>query len=53
MVIYSLANGGLATLQEPIGAEYFGIRAFATIQGTSRSVTTLGTFIGRLASPFF
>jgi MFS family permease len=46
MVIYSLAYGGLAALQEPIRADYFGTRAFATIQGVSRSVTTAGTFMG-------
>jgi MFS family permease len=46
MVIYSLAYGGLAALQEPIRADYFGTKAFATIQGVSRSVTTAGTFMG-------
>jgi len=46
MIVYSLAYGGLAALQEPIRADYFGTRAFATIQGVSRSVTTAGTFMG-------
>ena len=46
MIIYSLAYGGLAALQEPIRADYFGTRAFATIQGMSRSVITAGTFLG-------
>jgi MFS family permease len=46
MIIYSLAYGGLASLQEPIRADYFGTKAFATIQGVSRSVTTAGTFMG-------
>ena len=36
MIIYSLAYGGLASLQEPIRADYFGTKAFATIQGMSR-----------------
>ena len=40
MIIYSLAYGGLASLQEPIRADYFGTKAFATIQGVSRSVTS-------------
>ena len=53
MVTYSLAYGGLAALQEPIRADYFGTRAFATIQGTSRSVTTVGTFIGPILAGFF
>ncbi|MGE5217963.1 MAG: MFS transporter [Chloroflexota bacterium] len=48
MVVYSLAYGGLASLQEPIRADYFGTKAFATIQGMSRSVQTVGTFIGPL-----
>lgn len=52
MVIYSLAYGGLASLQEPIRADYFGTKAFATIQGMSRSVTTAGTFIGPIMAGF-
>ncbi|MBM4263659.1 MAG: MFS transporter [Deltaproteobacteria bacterium] len=46
MIVYSLAYGGLASLQEPIRADYFGTKAFATIQGVSRSITTCGTFLG-------
>jgi MFS family permease len=53
MVIYSLAYGGLASLQEPIRADYFGIRSFATIHGMSRSVTTVGTFMGPIIAGFF
>jgi OFA family oxalate/formate antiporter-like MFS transporter len=52
MIIYSLAYGGLASLQEPIRADYFGTRAFATIQGMSRSVTTVGTFMGPMIAGF-
>lgn len=52
MVIYSLAYGGLAALQEPIRADYFGTKAFATIQGTSRSVQTVGTFLGPIIAGF-
>jgi len=52
MIIYSLAYGGLAALQEPIRADYFGTRAFATIQGTGRSVQTIGTFLGPLLAGF-
>jgi cyanate permease len=53
MVIYSLAYGGLASLQEPIRADYFGTRSFATIHGMSRSVTTVGTFMGPIIAGFF
>jgi MFS family permease len=53
MVIYSLAYGGLASLQEPIRADYFGTRSFATIHGMSRSVTTAGTFMGPIIAGFF
>jgi MFS family permease len=53
MIIYSLAYGGLAALQEPIRADYFGIKAFATIQGVSRSITTAGTFIGPITAGLF
>jgi MFS family permease len=52
MIIYSLAYGGLASLQEPIRADYFGTKAFATIQGVSRSVTTAGTFMGPIIAGF-
>ena len=53
MIIYSLAYGGLASLQEPIRADYFGTRAFATIQGVSRTITTVGTFMGPVLAGFF
>jgi MFS family permease len=52
MVVYSLAYGGLASLQEPIRADYFGTKAFATIQGVSRTVTTVGTFVGPILAGF-
>lgn len=52
MIIYSLSYGGLASLQEPIRADYFGTKAFATIQGMSRSVQTVGTFIGPVLAGF-
>ena len=52
MITYSLAYGGLASLQEPIRADYFGTKAFATIQGMSRSVTTAGTFLGPIIAGF-
>jgi len=53
MAVYSLSYGGLAALQEPIRADYFGTRAFATIQGVSRSVTTAGTFMGPIVAGLF
>lgn len=53
MVVYSLAYGGLASLQEPIRADYFGTRYFASIHGMSRSITTAGTFLGPLVAGFF
>src|SRR5262245_57785625 len=52
MIIYSLSYGGLASLQEPIRADYFGTKAFATIQGMSRSVQTFGTFVGPILAGF-
>ena len=48
MIIYSLAYGGLASLQEPIRADYFGTKAFATIQGeveASRRALSWGSII--------
>ena len=52
MVIYSLAYGGLASIQEPIRADYFGTKAFATIQGVSRTITTMGTFMGPIIAGY-
>jgi MFS family permease len=52
MIVYSLSYGGLASLQEPIRADYFGTKAFATIQGMSRSVQTAGTFLGPVIAGF-
>src|SRR5262249_23074899 len=46
MIIYSLAYGGLASFQEPICGGYFCTKAFATIQGVSRRVTTGGPVLG-------
>jgi cyanate permease len=46
MAIYFLSYSGLASLQEPIRADYFSTKAFATIQGMSRAITTAGTFLG-------
>jgi len=52
MIIYSLAYGGLAATQEAIRADYFGTKAFATIQGVSRTITTIGTFMGPLIAGY-
>ena len=52
MIVYSLSYGGLASLQEPIRADYFGTKAFATIQGMSRSVQTAGTLLGPVIAGF-
>ena len=46
LVVYSLCYGGLASLQEPIRADYFGIRHFASIQGYSRLFVTAGSVLG-------
>ena len=53
MAIYSLAYGGLASLQEPIRADYFGTQYFASIQGMSRSITSVGIFLGPITAGFF
>jgi MFS family permease len=51
-IVYSLAYGGLAATQEAIRADYFGTKAFATIQGVSRTITTIGTFMGPLIAGY-
>jgi len=53
LVVYSLCYGGLASLQEPIRADYFGIRHFASIQGFSRLFVTAGSVMGPISAGFF
>ena len=53
LVVYSLCYGGLASLQEPIRADYFGIRHFARIQGYSRMFVTVGSVMGPVSAGFF
>ena len=53
LVVYSLCYGGLASLQEPIRADYFGIRHFASIQGFSRMFVTVGSVMGPVSAGFF
>lgn len=53
LVVYSLCYGGLASLQEPIRADYFGIRDFARIQGFSRLFVTAGSVMGPISAGFF
>ncbi len=53
LVVYSLCYGGLASLQEPIRADYFGIRHFASIQGFSRLFVTAGSVMGPVSAGFF
>ena len=53
LVLYSLCYGGLASLQEPIRADYFGIRHFASIQGFSRLFVTAGSVMGPIGAGFF
>lgn len=52
MVVYSLCYGGLASLQEPIRADYFGTRYFASIQGFSRLFVAMGSVIGPLIAGY-
>ncbi len=53
LLVYSLCYGGLASLQEPIRADYFGIRHFASIQGFSRLFVTAGSVMGPISAGFF
>ena len=50
MVVYSLAYGGLASLQEPIRADYFGAASFGTISGISSMIVMLGMMGGPLVA---
>ncbi len=53
LVVYSFCYGGLASLQEAIRADYFGIRHFAQIQGYSRMFVTAGSVMGPIGAGFF
>jgi len=46
LLFYAPSYGGLATMMFAMRAEYFGRRAFATIQGFMGSVLVLGTVSG-------
>jgi MFS family permease len=50
LVAYAIAQGGTAVIPQSLFAEYFGRRAFATIQGFRGSVQMVGIVIGPIVS---
>ena len=50
MVVFSVIIGGLSALPNPLRADYFGRRHYATIQGWMNPVSTIGLLIGPLAA---
>lgn len=52
LVLYSAAQGGISVIPQSLIAEYFGRRAYATIQGFRSTIQMVGIIIGPLISGY-
>ncbi|MYC07079.1 MAG: MFS transporter [Chloroflexi bacterium] len=52
IVLYSAAQGGISVIPQSLIAEYFGRRAYATIQGFRGTIQMIGIIIGPLVSGY-
>jgi len=52
VLVYALGFGGTVPMMAALRGEYFGRRAFATIQGLSQTVHTLGSMAGPLVAGY-
>ena len=52
IVLYSAAQGGISVIPQSLIAEYFGRRAYATIQGFRSTIQMIGIIIGPLVSGY-
>ena len=52
LVLYSAAQGGISVIPQSLIAEYFGRRAYATIQGFRGTIQMIGIIIGPLISGY-
>jgi len=51
-VLYAAAQGGISVIPQSLIAEYFGRRAYATIQGFRSTIQMVGIIIGPLVSGY-
>ena len=52
LVLYAAAQGGISVIPQSLIAEYFGRRAYATIQGFRSTIQMVGIIIGPLVSGY-
>ncbi len=52
LVLYAAAQGGISVIPQSLIAEYFGRRAYATIQGFRGTIQMVGIIIGPLVSGY-
>ena len=52
LVLYAAAQGGISVIPQSLIAEYFGRRAYATIQGFRSTIQMIGIIIGPLVSGY-
>ena len=52
LVLYAAAQGGISVIPQSLIAEYFGRRAYATIQGFRSTIQMIGIIIGPLISGY-
>lgn len=50
LVVFSAAQGGISVIPQSLIADYFGRRAYATIQGFRSSIQMLGIIVGPVVS---
>ena len=52
LLLYSAAQGGISVIPQSLIAEYFGRRAYATIQGFRGTIQMVGIIIGPMVSGY-
>ena len=52
LVLYAAAQGGISVIPQSLIAEYFGRRAYATIQGFRSTIQMIGIVIGPIISGY-
>ena len=53
LVVFAAAQGGISVIPQSLIAEYFGRRAYATIQGFRSSIQMAGIIAGPIISGYF
>lgn len=50
--LFALGHGGLVPVRSMLQAEYYGLRAFGSIQGLQLTVSTFGAFLGPILAGY-